>query len=355
MIKSLRIVLLSGFSMLAVNSSLAQEPSLADHTPPPVTVSPEIQSQVDLAYLLVGGLGTPEHLPTFLLSAGVFPAGSIPNPLAAQRENLVTVKGQAFDQLYYIGNSVGTWLLKTSDGIIMFDAMNSAADAENIIEPGMRELGLDPADIKFIVIMHGHADHFGGVKHFQDRYNARVLAGPRDWDTMEAPRANSSGRLPPPAPRRDMSVAEGQLLTLGDTTVRLFLTPGHTLDTVSALVPVTHNGTQHLLSFWGGTGAPRTIEPPGPGVPNMGLASYRDQLLRFTRLSIAAGADGVISNHSVVDGTLDKMARRAVLESGAENPWIMGRDGFIRWQGAFLAAVEAGIMAKRANPPPPAN
>jgi len=37
--------------------------------------------------------------------------------------------------------------------------------------------------------------------------------------------------------RRDMVATDGQKLTLGDTTLTLYLTPGHTAGTISTLIP----------------------------------------------------------------------------------------------------------------------
>ena len=63
--------------------------------------------------------------------------------------------GQAFDNLYYVGSgAVSAWALKTSEGLILIDAMNNALEASALIEGGLRKLGLDPAQIKYIVVTH---------------------------------------------------------------------------------------------------------------------------------------------------------------------------------------------------------
>src|SRR4051794_26293955 len=54
-----------------------------------------------------------------------------------------------FDNLYYLGfNDVGAWAVPTSAGIILFDTLNSTADVMNVIEPEMKQAGLDAAQIK---------------------------------------------------------------------------------------------------------------------------------------------------------------------------------------------------------------
>ena len=81
----------------------------------------------------------------------------------------------AFDDLGYVGNQfVGVWVLRTSAGLILFDSGESTADVQSHILPGLRELGLDPAAIRFVVVTHGHWDHNGGAKYFQETYGSRV-------------------------------------------------------------------------------------------------------------------------------------------------------------------------------------
>ena len=57
--------------------------------------------------------------------------------------------GQAFDNLYYVGAAwVSAWALKTSDGVILIDALNNGKEAAGVLEPAMRKVGLNPADIR---------------------------------------------------------------------------------------------------------------------------------------------------------------------------------------------------------------
>ena len=67
----------------------------------------------------------------------------------------------------------------------------------------MKTMGLDrAADQKCIVIMHGHADHFGGRQISQDEVPpARADGTAADWDMVARPPR-------PNAPRADGSAAE---------------------------------------------------------------------------------------------------------------------------------------------------
>jgi metallo-beta-lactamase class B len=82
---------------------------------------------------------------------------------------------RVFENLYYIGFSdVGAWVIPTSDGIILFDTLNNAAEARDVIVPSIKKIGLDPAQIKYIIIGHGHNDHTGGGLYLQETYHPRI-------------------------------------------------------------------------------------------------------------------------------------------------------------------------------------
>jgi metallo-beta-lactamase class B len=52
---------------------------------------------------------------------------------------------RVFDNLYFVGlPDVYSWALDTPEGIILFDSLNNAGDAETTIVGGMKQLGLDP-------------------------------------------------------------------------------------------------------------------------------------------------------------------------------------------------------------------
>jgi metallo-beta-lactamase class B len=75
-----------------------------------------------------------------------------------------------FDNLYFVGiPAVSAWAITTSDGIIVIDSLNNPREAETFIEGGLRKVGLDPAQVKYVLITHGHTDHFGGAQYLADK------------------------------------------------------------------------------------------------------------------------------------------------------------------------------------------
>ena len=159
----------------------------------------------------------------------------------APRSNFGTV--QVFDNLYYTGTgSVGAWIIKTSDGLILWDTLDNEDEVKTLLEPGLRKFGMDASQIRLVVIGHSHADHTGGGEYIQRTYNPTIFMGRLDWDTvLVQPSAHM---------RRGVDVIDGQKLTLGDTTITLLLLPGHTPGSVSGIIPVKHQGrTFNILNL----------------------------------------------------------------------------------------------------------
>jgi metallo-beta-lactamase class B len=127
-----------------------------------------------------------------------------------------------FDNLYFVGQTeYSAWAVTTSAGIILIDTIFDYSVEDEIVA-GLKKLGLDPSTIKYAIVSHGHFDHSGGARYLQERFGTRVILSAADWDLLE--------RSSQTKPKRDMVATDGQKLTLGDTTLTLYVTPGHDLD-----------------------------------------------------------------------------------------------------------------------------
>ena len=145
---------------------------------------------------------------------------------------------KVFDNFYWLGTRAhSSWALQTSAGIIIIDTNFDYAIEPEIVE-GLTKLGLNPRDVKYVILSHAHGDHDEGVALLQSRYGAHVIMGSPDWeDTLRRPPTYAGG-VPKRGPG-DVSVGpEGYKLTLGDTTVNIVFTPGHTVGTISDIFPV---------------------------------------------------------------------------------------------------------------------
>ncbi|MFJ8632685.1 MBL fold metallo-hydrolase [Streptomyces sp. NPDC093568] len=176
---------------------------------------------------------------------------------------------------------VSAMAVLTDEGIALIDALTSPEEAESTIVGGLRTLGADPRKIKYVIVTHGHDDHFGGAQYLADRYGARVLMTPTDWNLATA--ATS-----PHAPTRDLDITDGQRLRLGDTTISLHHTPGHTPGTVSPIFPVHTGHTHHKAMLWGGTNPPTTPTA---------LRTYLTSIKTFRTRMHKTAVDVELSNH----------------------------------------------------------
>jgi metallo-beta-lactamase class B len=82
---------------------------------------------------------------------------------------------KVFDNLYWLGTRQhSSWALQTSGGIIIIDTNFAWATEPEIIE-GLTKLGLNPRDIKYVIISHAHGDHDQGAAELQKRFGAQVV------------------------------------------------------------------------------------------------------------------------------------------------------------------------------------
>ncbi len=243
---------------------------------------------------------------------------------------------KVFDNLYYLGQTeYSAWAVTTSEGIIVIDTLYDYSVEDEIVN-GLTTLGLDPADIKYVLVSHGHIDHVGGAWFLQERFSPHVIMSAADWDLVG--RNTAAWRKP----RRDMVATDGQRLTLGDATLTLYLTPGHTPGTISTLIPVKDRGTPHIAAEWGGTGFNFTITPDKPR--KFWFEQYSNSADHFRDAVARAGADVLIANHPNQDGAKAKLAALATRRPGDPHPFVIGNDSVKRYVTMVGECARAGLL-----------
>jgi metallo-beta-lactamase class B len=233
--------------------------------------------------------------------------------------------------------SVAAWAITTSDGIILIDALNNAKDAENTIVPGLKHLGLDPTQIKYVVVTHSHGDHYGGAQYLVDNFHVRVVMSDADWKGLEGPLQFNNPNWSAP-PKRDITISDGYKLTLGDTTITLYVTPGHTPGTISPVIPVKDNGETHTAFLWGGTGF--NFERTAAN-----FKRYADSTERMHEMMGKSGIDVFLSNHPNVDSAIAKLDAVKGRRPGQPNPFVIGTGAVQR----FLTVVGECAKAQLAT------
>jgi metallo-beta-lactamase class B len=221
--------------------------------------------------------------------------------------------------------------------LIVIDTNFAWATQPEIID-GLTKLGLKPADIKYVIISHAHGDHDQGAAELQRRYGAKIVMGGADWESTLARPATAAGGVP----TRDITIGpEGGKITLGDTTVTIVATPGHTPGTLSYVFPVKDGGKTVTVAYSGGTltGA--------FGSDGSRWDEYIASQKKIAKAATEAEASVLLSNHSEYDGAYTK-ARLVGLprETGEEHPFIVGADGVQRY---FTVMQECALASKLRN------
>ena len=264
------------------------------------------------------------------------------------------------ENAWYFGvDGLGVVVVRTPDGLLLFDAMTSAEEFQRYVLDEMPVAGLDPKDITYVFLGHFHGDHTGGANTVRRLApNAKIVMGAPDARIIETARADlKAGREPP----RGSSIVRGKRPTTpeglealrtarlrdlpekvdieigaqsglktgalpirtGDhTQVVTVLNPGHTPGQISVIVPVEHQGKVHKLLVFSGNDQPSQA------------AQYAISTDYLRAVAAAEGADAFINTHAYQSAIFYHL-RRLKADPAAANPLLMGSDGVDRYLGVF--------------------
>jgi metallo-beta-lactamase class B len=238
---------------------------------------------------------------------------TLPNPPAPRTpfepDDWNEQPAQIFDNLYFVGSKgVSSFAITTSEGIIITDAM-WVYDIEGSVVDGLKTLGLDPHDIKYVIIPHGHPDHYGGAKFLQDNFDVKVVAPRGELELLSVGPRYSNTPLPN---SYDVLIEDGDTLTLGDTSVHFTTMPGHTEAGVVLTFPVVENNQTHQMLIW----------PAGGGTPGGtdGQLAQARALAALIETAKEKGIDAIAENHG------SHLLINNMQPSDAGNPFLVGTD-----------------------------
>ena len=246
-------------------------------------------------------------------------AGATPRRIPA-RETWYAEPAKVADNLYFLGTKIhSSWAIVGSEGIIVIEALFDYAARDEILD-GLRKVGLDQRKVKYVILSHAHADHDGGASLLQDEIpGVHLIYGAEDWEAVDKSTNHAGGK-----PKHDMVGADGMRVSVGDASVQIVTTPGHTPGTLSYLFEVRDNGKPLRIAYVGGTAIPF----------NASAAFYDGYIASSKKMAKAAadyGATVLLSNHSEFDNAYFKAHTAAHRQPGEENPFEVGTDAVARY------------------------
>jgi metallo-beta-lactamase class B len=243
-------------------------------------------------------------------------------------------RGEAFHMIgnvHYVGTeTVSSHLLTSDEGHILLDAC--MPDSGPSILAGIRDLGFDPGDVAYVLISHGHVDHLGSAAFLAAETGAKLCIGAKD---IEAAEKGSETRLGLTGYRTftvDRVLIQGDVIAVGDTSVTVYHTPGHTPGCCSFGFAVQEGDCIYRAMLFGGAGVNVFAEENvRRGIYAGTLDELRATLARLLSLEV----DIPLGNHPVQNDTFGKLEQ--LRQGVSPNPYI-DPDG---WR-AFLRECIAG-------------
>ena len=240
-----------------------------------------------------------------------------------------------FDNVYYVGiDWVSAYVLKTSEGLILIDALYGKWVQRLVYN--MRQLGLDPNDVKYVLVTHGHFDHAGGAAFFQDRFGAQVVMAEEDWILVEQDAEHPFFAMQ--KPKRDIVAKDGDVIELGDTRVELYNTPGHTTGVLTMKYDVKDGEDTYTAVTLGGVGLNFT-----------GVERTEIYIKSYERLqSMQEGVSVSLPNHAAMADVFNRAAQLKDRAAGDPHAFV---DTAAYAQGLikFLANAQEKLVAEKAG------
>lgn len=229
---------------------------------------------------------------------------------------------QVYGNLYYVGDSwVCVHILDTGNGLLMFDAGNCGAST--MLIHSIWKAGFNPEDVKWIILSHGHMDHFGAANFFRRMFGTKIyLSEPDARMLKERPELSlvqESGNCMDELFPVDVEIHDNDVLDFGGTKIQFYLVPGHTEGCISCFFDATDGKEKKRVGYYGGFGF-NTLQKEF--LEEIGDTTFemRKTYLNSLRKVRDEKVELFMGNHTANVDLLNK--RRYMLEHPESNPFL---------------------------------
>lgn len=247
--------------------------------------------------------------------------------------------------LYFVGTQgLGCWLFATSEGLILLNT--GLPGSGPMIAHSIRQLGLNPADVRILLIGHPHLDHAGSIAWFKEKTGALLAVmdedvasmsdgGRRDFHYRDYELSYFRGAAV------DRILTDGATVRSGEVVLTAHKTPGHTPGATTWTTTLYDGSEAYEVAFLDGT----SVNPGYRLVSNRFYADISDDYrATFERLSALEPKPSIwFAHHSELDDFAlrrDRAAREGV--SG----WVNG-DTYLDWVVERRAKFDAALKRQQ--------
>jgi len=252
-----------------------------------------------------------------------------------------------FDDLYFIGNKiVGSWVIPTSEGLVLIDAGATADHWESCLRPGLDELGFGNEKIIAILLTHGHMDHYAGCDHILRATGCDVCLSAVDAVYMSTRKKNRRTNIESnvPVPMITRIIKPGEELVFGDHVISVLDGVGHTPGCLNYSMDVYDGKEIHRFIMMGGYGIFGPWEWSDVETSVKYALLFASTCVSTWEYAKAHNCDVFFNPHPHLCNMYELAEKNSARKPGEPNAFVAGLDGVRQWiLERFDACMETAV------------
>ena len=185
--------------------------------------------------------------------------------------------------LYAVGTyDLGVFLVTSDEGHFLINT--GLEDSLSMIRANVESLGFQLGDVKVLLTMQAHWDHTAALSEIKELTGAEMWATAGDAPVLEDGGFSDphfGGEVSFEPVEVDKVIADGEVMRLGDTRLKVLETPGHTAGSVSYTMTIREDGRDYSVVIANmGTinpGKRLIVDPTYPGVADDFVDTFEKQ------------------------------------------------------------------------------